>query len=41
MPINEVLTDENIEEEAWRALEKSILYYQGRPIGTVAAYDAS
>jgi hypothetical protein len=25
--------------EAWAAIEKSILYYRGRPIGTVAAYD--
>jgi hypothetical protein len=41
MHVNELLTDENIEKEAWRALEQSILYYQGRPVGTVAAYDAS
>lgn len=27
------------EEEAWLLLEKSIIYYQGRPIGTVAAQD--
>lgn len=27
------------EEEAWKLLEKSIIYYQGRPIGTVAAQD--
>lgn len=28
-----------IEEQAWAALEKSIIYYQGRAIGTVAACD--
>ncbi|UKO99285.1 glycoside hydrolase 100 family protein [Nostoc sp. UHCC 0870] len=39
--INELLTDENIEASAWEALEKSILYYKGRPVGTVAAYDVS
>ena len=26
-------------EEAWELLEKSIIYYQGRPIGTLAAQD--
>ncbi len=26
-------------QEAWKLLEKSIIYYQGRPIGTVAAQD--
>lgn len=26
-------------EEAWDALEKSIVYYQGRPVGTIAARD--
>lgn len=25
--------------EAWTLLEKSIIYYQGKPIGTVAAQD--
>lgn len=29
-----------IEEQAWDALEKSIIYYQGRPIGTIAACDS-
>lgn len=29
----------HIEEQAWDLLEKSIIYYQGRPIGTVAARD--
>lgn len=27
----------SIEQEAWQALENSIVYYQGRPVGTVAA----
>jgi hypothetical protein len=31
--------DRSIEEQAWAALEKSIIYYQGRPIGTIAACD--
>ncbi|BAZ15102.1 neutral invertase [Calothrix sp. NIES-4071] len=31
----------DIDSEAWDALEKSIVYYQGRPIGTVAAFDNS
>ncbi|WP_066381397.1 MULTISPECIES: glycoside hydrolase 100 family protein [unclassified Anabaena] len=39
--INELLTEETIEASAWKALEKSILYYKGRPVGTVAAYDVS
>ncbi len=28
-----------IEDEAWSALEKSIIYYRGEPIGTIAALD--
>lgn len=28
-----------LEAQAWEALEKSIIYYQGRPVGTVAASD--
>lgn len=30
---------EAIEEQAWQALEQSILYYRGHPIGTIAAVD--
>lgn len=30
-----------VEKDAWKALEESIIYYQGRPVGTVAAYDLS
>jgi hypothetical protein len=33
------LSDKTLVEEAWIALEKSIIYYQGRPIGTIAACD--
>lgn len=29
-----------IEAQAWEALEKSIIYYQGRPVGTIAACDS-
>jgi hypothetical protein len=29
-----------LEAEAWELLEESIIYYQGKPIGTVAAQDA-
>lgn len=28
-----------IEEQAWSALEKSIIYFRGQPIGTIAALD--
>lgn len=31
--------EEALLKEAWLALEKSIIYYLGRPVGTVAAYD--
>lgn len=41
MQLNELVISENIQEEAWQALEKSIIYYQGRPVGTLAAYDSS
>jgi Alkaline and neutral invertase len=30
-------TEVSLEQEAWQALENSIIYYQGRPVGTVAA----
>ncbi|KAM3093660.1 glycoside hydrolase 100 family protein [Phormidesmis sp. 146-12] len=29
----------SIEEQAWQALEESIVYYQGQPVGTIAALD--
>jgi Alkaline and neutral invertase len=41
MQLEDLITVTEVEEEAWSALEKSILYYQGRPVGTVAAYDES
>lgn len=31
--------DRSIVEQAWDVLEESIIYYQGRPIGTIAARD--
>ncbi len=30
-----------LEQKAWQALEASILYYQGHPVGTIAAHDTS
>jgi hypothetical protein len=41
MQLNDLSNTNNIESEAWQVLENSILYYQGRPIGTLAAYDPS
>jgi hypothetical protein len=41
MQINELVTIKSVDQEAWEALEKSIIYYQGRPVGTVAAFDVS
>ncbi|MBD2138369.1 glycoside hydrolase 100 family protein [Anabaena sp. FACHB-1237] len=41
MQLDKLETKISIEDEAWQLLENSILYYQGRPIGTLAAYDAS
>lgn len=29
----------SIEEQAWQTLEESIVYYQGQPVGTIAALD--
>ncbi|NJN90505.1 MAG: alkaline invertase, partial [Leptolyngbyaceae cyanobacterium SL_5_14] len=33
------MSDRLITEQAWDALEHSIIYYQGRPVGTIAACD--
>jgi len=33
------VSDRSIVEQAWVAIENSIIYYQGRPIGTIAACD--
>jgi glycogen debranching enzyme len=41
MYLDDFVPIDNIEKEAWKALENSILYYKGRPVGTVAAYDSS
>ena len=30
---------QSLEEQAWSALEKSIIYFRGQPIGTIAALD--
>lgn len=32
-------TNNNLVNEAWQALENSIIYYNGQPIGTAAAHD--
>ncbi|MDJ0738017.1 MAG: glycoside hydrolase 100 family protein [Nostocaceae cyanobacterium] len=39
MQTQQMVTENNIEVAAWSALEKSILYYKGRPVGTLAAVD--
>ncbi|MBW4670158.1 MAG: glycoside hydrolase 100 family protein [Cyanomargarita calcarea GSE-NOS-MK-12-04C] len=41
MPQDELVTSQEIEKQAWQLLENSIVYYQGRPIGTIAACDDS
>ncbi|HLP91919.1 MAG TPA: glycoside hydrolase 100 family protein [Nostocaceae cyanobacterium] len=41
MQLNQLETQISIEDEAWQALENSIISYRGRPVGTVAAYDSS
>lgn len=33
------MSDRLIVEQAWEALEHSVIYYQGRPVGTIAACD--
>ncbi|BAZ69044.1 putative invertase [Fischerella sp. NIES-4106] len=39
MQLDDLANIENVERKAWEVLEKSILYYQGRPVGTLAAID--
>ncbi len=39
MQLEDLEKIENVEREAWEVLEKSIMYYQGRPVGTLAAID--
>lgn len=41
MQIDNLVKTKDIETQAWEALEQTILYYKGRPVGTVAAYDLS
>ncbi len=41
MQLDDLIKNKNIENQAWEALERTIIYYQGRPVGTVAAYDIS
>jgi hypothetical protein len=41
MQLNKLDISTNIENDAWEAIENSILYFKGRPVGTVAAYDSS
>ncbi|GAX35139.1 glycoside hydrolase 100 family protein [Nodularia sp. NIES-3585] len=41
MEREEVVIVDDLEKQAWEILEKSILYYQGRPVGTIATYDSS
>ena len=41
MRTEQLKTQNSLEQEAMVALEKSIIYYQGRPVGTVAACDFS
>ncbi len=36
-----VRTESQLVKEAWRLLEASVIYYRGRPIGTVAARDST
>ncbi|MBR8834484.1 MAG: glycoside hydrolase 100 family protein [Stigonema ocellatum SAG 48.90 = DSM 106950] len=41
MQLDNLVEIKNIEKQAWEALERSIIYYKGLPVGTVAAYDVS
>jgi hypothetical protein len=41
MRIEQLAVELNVEAKAWKALEGSIVYYQGRPIGTLAACDST
>ncbi len=41
MQLEELVTIKSLEAEAWEALEKAIMYYQGRAVGTVAALDGT
>ncbi|MDJ0775427.1 MAG: glycoside hydrolase 100 family protein [Mastigocoleus sp. MO_167.B18] len=41
MQLDDLIGIKQVEKDAWKALEESIIYYKGNPIGTVAAYDLS
>ncbi|MGD1874583.1 MAG: glycoside hydrolase 100 family protein [Mastigocoleus sp.] len=41
MQLDDLIGLREVDKEAWRALEESIIYYKGSPVGTVAAYDLS
>ncbi len=41
MEREEVVIADDLEKQAWEILQKSILYYQGRPVGTMTTYDSS
>lgn len=41
MAKDELVIFDDIEKQAWELLEKSIVYYQGRPVGTIAASEPS
>ncbi|AKG20764.1 glycoside hydrolase 100 family protein [Calothrix sp. 336/3] len=41
MQVEDLVTNNKIETEAWEALDKSILYYRGVPVGTLAAVDST
>ncbi|CDN15199.1 putative invertase [Richelia intracellularis] len=36
-----MVTSQDIDQDAWETLEKTIIYYQGHPVGTVAALDGT
>jgi len=41
MQREEIVLVDDIENQAWQLLEDAVIYYQGRPVGTVAANDKS
>ncbi|WP_414527117.1 glycoside hydrolase 100 family protein [Nodularia chucula] len=41
MEREEFIKVDDLEKQAWEILEKSIIKYQGRPVGIIAAYDTS
>ncbi|MDB9373796.1 glycoside hydrolase 100 family protein [Nodularia sphaerocarpa] len=41
MEREEVVIVDDLEKQAWEILQNSILYYQGRPVGTINTYDSA